>query len=121
MDVKAKILASQKLEHLQDWNEAKAMQNKLRKQRSEQFRSNLFWFGMWVGSGRSGVFMFLAGAAVFLTGGLLWGTNMPKAISCPSQKTLCYQLRWDKPSVILPGQIKQILKDYQRSHQRRRR
>ncbi|UKP01032.1 hypothetical protein [Nostoc sp. UHCC 0870] len=76
---------------------------------------------MWVGSGRSGVLMFLTCAMVFLTGGLWWGTNLPKAISCPAENSLCYQLRWDKSSVILPEQVNQILKDYQHSQQRRRR
>nr|WP_322665765.1 hypothetical protein [Dendronalium sp. ChiSLP03b] len=62
--------------------------------------------------------MFLACALVSLTGGLMWGMNTPKAISCPSQKSLCYQLRQDKTSVILPGQVKQLLNEYERSFQK---
>lgn len=115
-------LAYQKLSKLQAWNETQEIRRKLRKGRSEQFKSNLFWFGQWVGSGRSGIFMYLVCAVVCLTGGLMWGMNTPRAISCPKQQSLCYLLRLNKTSVILPEQVKQVLKHYQRSfHQPRRR
>ncbi|MBD2303401.1 hypothetical protein H6G80_35720 [Nostoc sp. FACHB-87] len=120
-NTKALKLASEKLKNLQAWNQAQEKKQKLRQQSFEQFKSNLFYFGRWVGSGRSGTAMFFTFAASTLFGGLMWGFNEPSAISCPSEKSLCYQLRLDKKSVILPAQKKQILEDYQRSLKQPRR
>ncbi|GAX38991.1 hypothetical protein [Nodularia sp. NIES-3585] len=111
-------MAAQKLERLQAWNEAQESRKKLRKQRSEQFKSNLFWFGQWLGSGRSGIFVYSISLLSFMAGGGIAMINLPSAIACPQVESLCYLLRLDKSTVILPEEIQKLLLEYERSKNR---
>jgi hypothetical protein len=90
-------------------------QKALRRERSEQFKSNLLWFGNWVGSGRSGTFWYMAAIVIFGAIGLMWGINTPSVIACKNSRSFCYQLRFDKTQVILKGQVKQVLKKSSRN------
>ncbi|MHC5918278.1 MAG: hypothetical protein ACYTXE_46670, partial [Nostoc sp.] len=65
---------------------------KLRKQRSEQCKSNLFWFGQWIGSGRSGIFFFICGVLISATATAVAIINLPTFLSCPNSKSLCYRV-----------------------------
>ncbi|MBE8971258.1 hypothetical protein IQ277_35230 [Nostocales cyanobacterium LEGE 12452] len=117
-DAKATRLAAHKLENLQAWNEAQESRKKLRKQRSEQCKSNLFWFGQWIGSGRSGIFFFICGVLISTTATAVAIINLPTFLSCPNSKSLCYQvyqMRFNNKSVILPGQAKDIVAEYERN------
>ncbi|MHC5727427.1 MAG: hypothetical protein ACYTXY_25520, partial [Nostoc sp.] len=57
-------------------------------------------------------------------GFLMIGINTPSTIPCPDKKSYCYLLRIDKNQVLLPGQAKQLLVEYELSknkpHRRRR-
>lgn len=113
-------LAYQKLEKLQAWNEAQKTRKQLLEQRSEQFKSNVFWFGQWLGSGLSGVFVYLTTAAMAAVASLALGINLPNIIACKNDTGICYQLRLNKSSVVLPHQVEQVLKEYERSKKRNR-
>ncbi|MBW4559196.1 MAG: hypothetical protein KME59_25420 [Trichormus sp. ATA11-4-KO1] len=119
-DAKAVKLAYQKLETLQAWNEAQSERKKLREQRSEQFKSNVFWFGSWIGSGKSGIFFFICAILIFAVLGLMGGLNWPTTIACKTDSGGCYLLRWNKSTVVLPHQVEQVLKEYERSKNRKR-
>ncbi|MCG6133999.1 MAG: hypothetical protein MET45_04975 [Nostoc sp. LLA-1] len=119
-DAKAVKLAYQKLEKLQAWNEAQKTRKQLLEQRSEQFKSNVFWFGQWLGSGLSGVFVYLTTAAMAAVASLALGINLPNIIACKNDTGICYQLRLNKSSVVLPHQVEQVLKEYERSKKRNR-
>ncbi|WP_348535505.1 hypothetical protein [Komarekiella delphini-convector] len=117
-DDKATKLAYQKLEKLQQWVEAEKEQRVLRAQRAEKFKSDLFWLGHWVGSGRSGIFFFLSAVLISATFAGLTIINLPTFLSCPNTKSLCYlvyQMRFNNKSVILPQQTKDILAEYERN------
>jgi hypothetical protein len=108
---------------LQQWVETEKEQRTLRAQRAEKFKSDLFWFGHWVGSGKSGVFFFVCALLISatLTGIII--INLPTFLSCPNTKSLCYlvyQMRFNNKSVILPQQTKDILAEYERNKNKRR-
>nr|MBW4457456.1 hypothetical protein [Nostoc indistinguendum CM1-VF10] len=117
-DAKAIRLAAHKLEKLQAWNEAEELRKKLYKQRSKQFKSNLFWFGNWIGSGRSSTFFFIFAILTFTTLTGLAVINLPTNLSCPDKKSFCYlvyQMRFNNESIILPQQTKEIIAEYERN------
>uniref|UniRef100_A0A8J7AAG7 Uncharacterized protein n=1 Tax=Desmonostoc muscorum LEGE 12446 TaxID=1828758 RepID=A0A8J7AAG7_DESMC len=117
-DAKATRLAAHKLEKLQAWISALESRQKLRKQRSEKFKSDLFWFGQWIGSGRCGIFFFICGILISATATVVAIINLPTNLSCPNSKSLCYlvyQMRFNNQSVILPQQAKDILAEYERN------
>ncbi|MEH1786618.1 MAG: hypothetical protein V7L23_13810 [Nostoc sp.] len=115
---KANKLAYQKLEKIQAWNEAQLERQKLRQKHFEQCKGHLFWVGAWVGSGRSGTLFFLTAILISVTLTVVKIINLPTNLSCPDTKSLCYlvyQMRFNNKSVILPGQAKDILAEYERN------
>lgn len=88
---------------------------KLRQEGFEQIKGFLFWFGGWVGSGRSGIVTYSITISAVALGSVMIGINTPNTIPCPDKKSYCYQLRIDKKQVILPEQAKQLLIEYERS------
>ncbi|MBE9002244.1 hypothetical protein IQ274_29570 [Nostoc sp. LEGE 12447] len=123
-DAKANKLAAHKLEKIQAWNEAQLERQKLRQKRFEQFKGLVFWLGGWVGSGRSGIFFFICGVLISATATSVAIINLPTFLSCPNSKSLCYQvyqMRFNNQSVILPGQAKDIVAEYERNKSKSKR
>ncbi|WP_292843285.1 hypothetical protein [Nostoc sp. NMS8] len=94
---------------------------KHRQQRFEKVKEFLFWIGAWVGSGRSGTLFVLTAIVTFATLGLIAGLNWPTTIACKSDSEGCYLLRFDKKTVILPQQFKNILAEYERNKDKSKR
>ncbi|OYD90429.1 hypothetical protein CDG77_17285 [Nostoc sp. 'Peltigera membranacea cyanobiont' 213] len=123
-DAKANKLAYQKLEKIQAWNEAQLERQKLRQKHFEQCKGLLFWVGGWVGSGRSGIFFFISAVLISTTATVVPIINLPTNLSCPDTKSLCYlvyQMRFNNKSVILPGQAKDIVAEYERNKSKSKR
>ncbi|WP_373526131.1 hypothetical protein [Nostoc sp.] len=117
-DAKANKLAAHKLEKIQAWNEAQLERQKLRQKRFEQCKGLLFWFGAWVGSGRSGIFFFISAILISVTVTAVKIINLPTNLSCPDAKSLCYRvykMRFNNKSVILPQHTKDIIAEYERN------
>ncbi|MBC1222416.1 hypothetical protein GNF09_21455 [Nostoc sp. UCD120] len=108
------VKAVEKLKKSKEWL-------KHRQQRFEKVKELLFWIGAWVGSGRSGTLFFLSGIVTFATLGLIAGLNWPTTIACKSGSGGCYLLRFDKKTVILPQQFKNILAEYERNKNKSKR
>lgn len=88
---------------------------KKRSQFIDKFKQDLFWFGYWVGSGRSGVILYLIGIIIYMGIGFVWGINSPSSIACKKIQSACYLMRWDKNQVVLPQQAQQLIQEYERS------
>ncbi|WP_226890048.1 hypothetical protein [Nostoc sp. MG11] len=106
---------------MQQWVEVEKEQRVLRAQRAEKFKSDLFWFGHWIGSGRSGIFVCAILVTAALVSGLAWGINTPNTILCPKIESFCYQMRLNRSSVLLNNQVKKVLQEYERNKSKPRR
>lgn len=72
-------------------------------------QANLTWFGSWVWSGFAYNWVFFGLLALSgLGGGFGLFNSLPQAIACKSSQSLCYVLRWDKKTVVLPTQPKRV-------------
>lgn len=91
-----------KLNESQQWIEVEQKQAQLRSQRSQQFKVNLIYFARWIGSGWKGWLFYLTSFGIYISLGFHLGVNFPAFIACPSIKSYCYYLRWDKTKVVLP-------------------
>lgn len=70
-------------------------------------QANLTWFGGWVWSGFAKHWTLLGMLGLTALGcGVGLFNWLPQVIGCPSTKTLCYVLTWDKESVVLPSPLK---------------
>jgi hypothetical protein len=114
-DAKANRLAAQKLEKLQGWIEATQERCNLNKRRFENFKEDLFWFGRWVGAGRSGIFLYIIGIVIYSTIGFILGINSPTSIACKKVQSACYLMRLDKNQVVLPQQAQDLIQQYEQS------
>jgi len=71
---------------------------------SKGSQANLTWFGGWVWSGFARNWALLGMLALAVIAGAVVEANVTSAIAaCPSPKSLCYLLRWDKFKVVLPA------------------
>ncbi|MDZ7965858.1 MAG: hypothetical protein RM368_12920 [Nostoc sp. DedSLP03] len=123
-DTKAIQIAQQHLKGSTQWVQLEQQRQKLNKQRFEQFKEFVFWLGGWVGSGRSGIFFFICGVLISATATAVVIINLPTFLSCPNSKSLCYQvyqMRFNNQSVILPGQAKDIVAEYERNKRKSKR
>jgi len=67
-------------------------------------RSNLHWFGSWIWLGFAKNWALLGMLALAALGGAVVEANVTSVIAaCPSPKSICYLLRWDKSKVVLPA------------------
>ncbi|CAA9586774.1 hypothetical protein AVDCRST_MAG81-3923 [uncultured Synechococcales cyanobacterium] len=70
---------------------------------SKGSQSNLSWFGSWVWSGFAKHWALLGMLVLAALAGAVAEANVASAITaCPSSRSICYLLRWDKSKVILP-------------------
>jgi len=74
---------------------------------SKGSQSNLAWFGGWVWSGFAKHWALLGMLVLAALTGAVAEANVTSAIAaCPSPKSICYLLRWDKKGVVLPSHPK---------------
>jgi len=104
-------LAAQRLEKMQAWVETARKRAII----LDKFKEDLFWFGRWIGSGRSGILMYLIGIIIYSTIGFILGINTPTSIACKKMQTVCYFMRFDKNQVVLPQQAQQLIRQYEQS------
>lgn len=100
-NARAMAIAINKLNESQQWIQSEAKRLQLKKERSQQFKTNLIYFARWVGSGLSGWAIYLGSFITALSIGYASGINSPSAIACPSDKSWCYLLRLTKETVII--------------------
>lgn len=96
-------MANQKLKDSQQWVQTQEKRVQLRQDKINQLKLTLLWFGRWIGSGTSGSLFYLVGSLIFFSLGLMFGMNYPSVIACPNTKSFCYQVRWDKTTVVIPS------------------
>ncbi len=97
---------------LRERQEQLLQQQQQRQQESLAFyakgtQSNLKWLGGWVWLGFAKHWALLGMLALSVLAGAVAEANVTSSIvACPSPKSICYLLRWDKSKVVLPIQPK---------------
>ena len=96
-EAKAVELLAQKLKASKDWVK-----------QTDQAMLTLLRLGRWVGSGFSGILFYFVSIVAFGVWIYAAGINNPPVIGCQNQKTLCYQLRWDKSKILILEKTQQV-------------
>ncbi len=102
-EAKAVELLAQKLKASKDWVK-----------QTDQAMLTLLRLGRWFGSGFSGLIFYFLSVIAFGVWFYAAGINNPPVIGCQNQKTLCYQLRWDKSKILILEKTQQVPQKFHR-------
>jgi hypothetical protein len=98
-----------KLKASAKWTQAERQRLQLIQQKWEKRKALVLWLVQRIWMGKTGIAFYIVSAFIFIMMGGIWLINSPESIVCPDRKSLCFLLRWDKSSVILPEQRVELL------------